>query len=37
MKIVNLNITTPVFSGINFISNFVILDNAPSDDENVFD
>ena len=31
-----LNITTPVFSGINFISNFVILD-SPSDDENVFD
>ena len=29
----DLNITTPVFAGINFISNFVLLDNPNSQDE----
>ena len=29
----NENITTPLFAGINFISNFVLLDNPNSDDE----
>ena len=29
----NLNITTPLFAGINFISNFVLLDNPNSEDE----
>jgi len=29
----DLNITTPLFAGINFISNFVLLDNPNSEDE----
>ena len=29
----NVNITTPLFAGINFISNFILLDNPNSEDE----